>query len=563
MKLTVIPGLIALQLAAALTASAQNYYVKIGGDLGTRVADHASWEQGPINQDESLEAYNIQISGGYNAVGLMRFYSPTGSYSWATHHQSGLRNLVMARRILTPTSGNTVYVAGEQLNASGRVTGAVVLQYDLLNGQLIAAKELATFPLGYTLLRVFDVTAEPGFPDKMRILCLVQNNGIQTVTELLYDAGAGTYGIKKYKPANLAPERYTSAYYIKAYHYSALNLGDIAFYGMASFENESVGYCYAANKFEIYNLSSVKAALGVTGIQMNGSYGGNGLTGRIDMAFTDMDGGLCIQQKDDMNPANWTRSYQVPDVKLALGYGRNGHGTKEGGGMNYFMAATYLSDDVKATGYVTSLHYNTANGDLTKPYRYNMSGIGIQRDGGFPNTTYDPYTNYSFIADRFNQLNGFKLGVSNASTVGNIACTEQTALTELSNKLTERGDDMTVEEFGVYTATPITMKPINDIEVKIIEECNVEQRGTATNGNLLQGGSNLYMDATQLRLEATGKTISAIRVLSIDGRLIAEQHSLNSNRYEQYFNTPLVPGIYVISLVYADHSRENRKISVH
>ncbi|PSK89529.1 hypothetical protein [Taibaiella chishuiensis] len=563
MKLPVIPGLIALQLAAALTASAQNYYIKLTGDHGTRVADHGAWEQGiPANFDESIEAYNVEVSGGGNGIGLMRFNGPAGTYSWAVHHRlNAAPEEVEARRILTPQYNNMLYVIGEKYGIGPK--SAVVLQYDASNGHLTAANHLPALPQGYSLIRVYDVISEPDFQNRMRILCRVSDGSAESIMELLYDASSNTYRVKNYKPDNIAPDRYASAYYVRAYHYGNFNLGDVSFYGLATYSNERVAYCYTENKYEMYQLQSLTGAKGIFGVQMNGSYGADGTHRRIDMAFIDRDGALCMQQKDELTTLNWRRFYQLPrGSKFEMGYGRDGHGTKQGGGMDYFMATTHFPGDANSDGHVTSLHYDAFNGNLNKPNVYNLSGIGVQKDGGFPNTTYDPHNRYTFIADRFNRLNGFKFGISNASYDGEIPCTKPVSFREFKNDLSEKLDDMHIEEYGPFDAESIEMAEA-EITVDIVEECNVEQRGAATNSNLLQGSSNLYMDATQLRLEATGKTISAMRVLSIDGRLIAEQHNLNSNRYEQHFNTPLVPGIYVISLEFADHSRENRKISVH
>ncbi len=563
MKLPIFTGLVALQLAVALTASAQNFYVKISGDQGTRIADHASWQQGPIAQDHTLEAYNLKLAGTDNAVGLMRFLAPAGMHSWATHYRLNVaQEKVMARRILTPEHNRDLHVIGERYDASGStVKSAVILEYDQFSGLLLSAYELPALPLRYQLLRVFDVITELGAPDSMRILCLVSDGRGQSIMELKYNKISHTYTAKNFKPYNLNPDRYLSAYYIRTYHYGAANLGEVSFYGLATYGSRDLAYCYTENKFETYDPQSSRRKGSVTGVQMNGSYGVGGTLNRIDMAFIDSDGNLCIQQKDGPIPPNWRRFYAVPGGKFEMGYGRDGHGTKQGGGMDYFMAAIHLSNDVNPEGHVTSLHYNALNGNLDWPNVYNFSGIGVLRGGGFPNTTNDPGYDYTFIADRFNLLNGFKFGTGNATT--RMRCTETVNVNEFSAPLKEVQDTVRILNYRSLPAQPIDMVAVNDITVSIVPECNTEQRGTASSNNLLQDGSKMYMDATQLRLEASGKTITAMRVLAIDGRLIAEQRNLNSSRYEQYFNTPLTPGIYVISLEYTDHSRENRKISIH
>ncbi len=562
MRLTFITGLIALQLVAALTATAQNYYVKISGDQGTRIADHGSWQLGPVIEDHSLEAYNLRLAGNDNAVGLMRFSGFYGNYFWATHYRhKKTPNRIMARRILTPEYPTDLHVIGELYEGSS-IKSAVVLEYELGTGRLLSSYELPTLPGGYQLVRVFDVISDFDERDKIRILSLVSDGRTQTIMELIYSKAGNAYTIKHYKLLELNPDRYRSAYYVRAYHYGAANLGKTSFYGLATYGDRDLAYCYAEDKFEVYEPQSSRGRGGVTGVQMNGSYGPDGLRRRIDMAFVDDDGNLCIQQKDEQNNIpNWRRFYYVDDVRFEMGYGRDGHGVKQGGGMDYFMATAHFNSDVNTDGRVTGLHYNALNGDMEKFYLYNFSGVGVQKGGGFPNTVNDPGHNYTFIADRFNMVNGFKFGTGNAAS--DMSCTKPSPIKERRGVLNERKGQVRIETFDVYRAQPFEMVPVEDITVDIIRECNTEQRGTASSNNLLQDGSKMYMDATQLRLEASGKTITAMRVLAIDGRLIAEQRNLNSSRYEQYFNTPLTPGIYVISLEYTDHSRENRKISIH
>lgn len=559
MRLNIIPGLIALQLAAAVSASAQNYYVKIGGDNGTRIADHASWEQGPSNFDESLEAYNL--NGGNNAVGLMRFYGPAGSVAWAAHHRlAATSEQVKAIRILPPAFNNGLYVVGEKIAAGGGVKSAVVLQYDLSSGHLLSSNELPVLPAGYQFLHVYDVISEPEFNNRLRILCTVTKDSDQAIMELLYSAGSNTYKVQKYKPMNIPPEKYTSVNYVRAYHYGEFNLGEISFYGMAYFKNKPVAYCYAEHKYEMYQLWSAKETEGVAGVQMNGSYGVHGDHRRIDMAFIDMDGGLCMQQKDELNVLNWRRFYSIPKATFEMGWGRDGHGTKAGGGMDYFMAATHFSGDSDKGGHVTSLHYNAFNGDLRKPNVYNLSGVGVMKGGGFPNATYDPNNKYMFIADRFNQLNGFKFGISDA-TAEEVACTKPVAVKEERNTLKEKKDEMDVASYETYDAPELEMVVVSDISVDIIAECSTEQRATAKS-SLSSSESKLYVGAERMRIEASGKTIAALRLYTIDGRLITNAQQVNNSNYEQQFNTPLTPGLYIINIAYTDHSRETRKVSV-
>lgn len=564
MKLRFIPGLIALQMAAAFGANAQNYFIKIGGDKSTRVADHASWEKGPINFNETLESYNLGLPGGDNAVGMMRFYSPTGSLGFASHYRlNNSPEQVIARRILSPAFNNSLHVVGEKLGSSGDIKSVAVLTYDLGTGAIIASYELPDLPNGYSFQRVHDVISEPDFQNRMRILCTVTKGDDQSIMELLYNANNNTYKIRQYKPVNLVPERYRSVYYVRAYHYSEFNLGDISFYGMADYKDNSVAFCYDNGKYEQYHLSSVGGKEGIEGVQMNGSYGANGNHRRIDMAFTDLEGALCMQQKDELSTLNWRRFYNLPEgCTFELGWGRNGHGNKQGGGMDYFLAAAHFPGDANKDGHIASLHYNALNGDLNKPNIYNQSGIGVHKDGGFPNTTYDPGTNYTFIADRFNQENGFKFATSNASN-DEIKCTKPVPVKEFRNKLKELQDDINVETYETYNAHELEMVEVADISVDIVKECDEEQRGGKQGGKeMLTGSSELQMNATGIRVTATGKMITSLRLISIDGRLVAETQHINSSSYKQQFSATLVPGIYVVSIVYDDQSTENRKVSI-
>ncbi len=125
-------------------------------------------------------------------------------------------------------------------------------------------------------------------------------------------------------------------------------------------------FCYSQGNFERYRFFSDTIGEDVTGVQMNGSFGDGDDDFRIDMAFTDPDGRICIQQKDDLTTLNWRKSYKLSDGKFLLGFGSDGHGTKTGLGINYFIANTILPN-ANTDGNVTTLHYDAATGSMQKP----------------------------------------------------------------------------------------------------------------------------------------------------------------------------------------------------
>lgn len=566
MKLRMISGLMALQMAAAITASAQNYYIKIGGDKETFIADHASWEQGWSNFDESLESYNLTLPSGLNAVGMMRFYSPGGTLGFASHYQlSGGSEQVIARRILSPAFNNGLFVVGEKIASGGGVKSVAVLHYDLSSGSLLDARELPSLPSGYSFLHVYDVIGDADDPDsqnKMRILITATVGSTEVILELLYNANTNQYTVKHYKPQT-QPDHYRSVYYVRAYHYGEFNLGEISFYGMADYKDNTLGYCYWNGKYQIYDLYASSGKQNVTGIQMNGSYGNDGSHNRIDMAFIDMDNDICIQQKDEMGTPNWRRFYHLPEGKLRMGWGRDGHGTKQGGGMDYFIATANTPNINDPEGHVTTLHYDALNGNMMKPNIYNFSGIGVNKGGGFPNTTYDPVNNYTFIADRFKQEHGFKFGTGNP-TSSEIKCTELYPVKEIKNKLKEIPEEMYIGTFDIYDAHELGMEKV-DISVDIVKECKEEQRGAAPqelNTLLTASSSTVQMNNDRVRIDANGKTITSLRVFAIDGRLVSDVNNINSTSYEQQFKTALVPGVYMLKISYNDKSSEVRKVSV-
>lgn len=565
MKSTMICGLIALQLAAGATARAQNYFFKIEGDVATRVADHTSWEQGPVAGNETLDAYNLDLPDGGKAIGTLRFHAPSGYMSYATHYRPASKAAqIVARKIVVSTNvSNSFYVIAEKVK-SGVAQSAVVLHYDRSNGKILKTWELATLPAGYRFLQVHDVIMSENVVNEMRILCTVTQGEAQGIMELLFNTGNSQYKVNQYKPAHLALDKYNSVHYIRRYYYGQLGMGGgSSFYGMGIANNKSVAYCYSSNRYEQYNLFDVLGTDEVTGVQMNGMYTStNGP--RINMAFTDKYGDVCMQQKDDMTTLNWRQFYHLPGKKLRMGMGRDAHGTKGEAGMHYFIAAVQQEEVPNDNGYITTLHYNALNGIMSKPNIYNLSGIGVNDNGGFPNTTGNASADYTFVADRFNRKNGFKFGTGNAADTNGMPCTELHELKEANNLLVETVDGMNVTTFSVYNALPIELVKAENISVNVYSECDVQQRpGIQENTKALQQASlSLVMNTTSLRMEAAGRTIASMRLLSIDGRMLSEAAAINSSSYQQQFNNSLIPGIYLVQIRYTDNSTEVRKVSV-
>jgi hypothetical protein len=568
MRSNIITGLVALQLFAGLTAQAQNYYIKIQGDQNTRVADHISWEEGsiPVNLDESQEAYNLIMADGKKVVGTMLFQSAAGTMSYATHYLlNSATEQVVARKLLKHYNSN-YFVIGEKIK-EGAVVSTAVLYYDRATGDLIKAWDLFTLPVGYKLLHVFDVTTELSTPDQMRILCTVSVGNDEGVMELLFDMNTGQYKVIHYKPATIALSKYNSVYYVDGHHYGHWWLGDkTSFYGMGITRDEkSVAFCYSDNVFEQYNLTSARGVDEIAGVQMNGSFGPDGTRHQIDMAFLDSEGDICVQQKDNMTTLNWRKSYHFIGGKLRMSMGRDGHGTKGNNGLNYFVTVAHHNDFGDPEGRITTLHYDPLSGAMKRPNVWYMSGIGINKAGGFPNNIYDPPYNYTFIADRFNQEHGFKFGTGNTLDNSVMSCIKLYKLQEVRSTLRESRTELNTSTKGPFTARSLNMVKVNDIRVDVFRECLTEQRGLAQDNaqSQLTAAGTLMMDAEHLQVAHTGKTIASLRLLSIDGRLVADIPKVNSNNFRQEFTQRLVPGIYIVHISYSDHSTEARKVSIH
>jgi hypothetical protein len=586
MKFKMTSGLLALQLAAALTVSAQTYTFTIGNsESSVRVADHIGGEEldDPIIET-TLESYNLNHEGK-KLAGLIRFNGTTGNLMFARHYW--LPNSTDYIRVLKGYEPfvQGAYVVGERVTDQGEVKSAVLLHYDQGTGQLVSAVELASLPSGYSFIRVFDVVEEFYVNDyPTRILCTVSIEGSPRIIELLYNEALNQYEVVDYKSAN-PPKEYKSVHYVHAYHYGRTSIGKPAFYGLADDGSTISAFCYykdpntLTSVFERYDLTSANDIKGITGVQMNGSYGANGNHHRIEMAFTDEEGGICIQQEDELMTTNWQRFYQFPNKEVfLLGWGRDGHGTKKGPGdtgygdsMGYFIGA-WIPDNNPLKSKVTALHFDGDNGDLAKPRVYDYSGLGIYKDGSFPSTTYDPgkFTtnfehNYTFIADRYEKRNGFHFGTGNSlvNTNDKFFCSAPTEIFEKRQKLYQTKDELVTNTFGPYTPEKIELEEYF-VEVSVTLDCPAEPGtgGKMGNNELMQNSSELSMDARHIRIDANGKAISSVRMLTIDGRTIADVQGINATNYEHQFAATLVPGIYVIHITYSDHSLEAKKVSI-
>ncbi|MFA6060278.1 MAG: hypothetical protein WC756_18905 [Taibaiella sp.] len=586
MKFKKTSGLLALQLAAALTVSAQTYTFTIGNaESSVRVADHIGGEEldDPI-LETTLESYNLDHEGK-KIVGLIRFNGTTGNLLFARHYWlSNSTDYIRALKGYEPFVQGA-YVVAERVTDQGTVKSAVLLHYDQGDGTLVSAVELASLPSGYNFVRVFDVVEEFNAEYPTRILCTVDVEGDPRIIELLYSEVANQYKIIEYKAVN-PPKEYKSVHYVHAYHYGRTSIGMPAFYGLADDGSTISAFCYykdpnsTAQVFERYDLTSINGIKGITGVQMNGSYGVFGNHNRIEMAFTDEEGGICIQQEDELVTTNWQRFYQFPNKeKFLLGWGRDGHGTKKGPGdtgygdsMGYFIGA-WIPDNEPLKSQVTALHFDGLNGDLAKPRVYDYSGLGIYKDGSFPNTCYDPgkFTtnfiyNYTFIADRYEKRNGFHFGTGNSlvNTNEKFFCSKPIEIDkERDKRLHQTNEELYTNVFEPYSPHKIGLEEY-PVDVTVTLDCPAEviTGGKMGKNELMENNSELSMDARHISIGANGKTIASVRVLTIDGRTITDVQGVNSANYEHQFAATLVPGIYVIHITYSDHSLEAKKVSI-
>lgn len=589
MKSKMTSGLLALQLAAALTVSAQTYTFTIGNpESSVRIADHIGGEELDVfNIETTLESYNLNHEGK-KLVGLIRFNGTMGNMLFARHYWlPNNTDYIRALKGYEPFVQGA-YVVAERVTNNGTVKSAVLLHYNQDDGKLLSAVELATLPSGYSFTRVFDVVEEFNAEYPTRILCTVSVEGEPRIVELLYSEALNQYTVMEYKAVN-PPKEYKSVHYVHAYHYGRTSVGKPAFYGLADDGSTISAFCYykdpntLAEAYERYDLTSINGIKGITGVQMNGSYGTNGNHHRIEMAFTDEEGGICIQQEDELVTTNWQRFYEFPNKEtFLLGWGRDGHGTKKGPGntgqgdsMGYFIGA-WIPDNEPAKSLVTALHFDGLNGDLAKPRVYDYTGLGIYKDGSFPSTTYDPGRfgtfstgfeyNYTFIADRFKERNGFYFGTGNSlvNTNEKFFCSKPIEILKARDKrLNQTKDELYTSVFGPYNPDNLELEEYL-VDVSVTLDCPAETNTGNKMGNneLMQDNSELSMDARNIRIDANGKVITSVRVLSIDGRTITDVQGVNTTNYEHQFAGTLIPGIYVIHITYSDHSLEAKKVSI-
>jgi|GEM_PF-3260871 len=588
MKTRLISGLAALQLVAAATLNAQTYTISVGDpSTAVRVADHIGGEDLDIPAPgPTLEAYNFNYSGK-DLVGLMRFDGTSGIIAYASHYwlPGSSDHIRLLKGYVPYTQG--VYVVGERVAPDGSVKSAVLIHYKLSDGSIISTVELEKLPPGYKFIHVYDVLEDFLPQSPKRILCVVDVEGTPRIVELLYQEATGSYTLREYKSSK-PPKSYLAVHYVRAYHYSRISIGLPAFYGLSTDGKVTSAFCFYedpntfSQAFEHYQLSSPGGIKGISGVQMNGSYGPNGNHNRIEMAFTDMEGGLCLQQKDELVTTNWQRFYQLPDKEqFRLAWSRDGHGTKQGPGvpasMGYFLGA-WMPDEKPENSLVTALYFDGDNGDLAKPRVYNMSGAGVlEKNGAIPNTCYDPgdfvsglgyVNNFTFITDNPEKKHTFRYGTGNTFLNVNdelFFCAKPIGVNKVKGKLVTEPEQLDISLTNQFEAGKIELEPYYGIEVKAFLDCPAEKdtplQGRTGGIQPDNGSIAVQMDARQIRIEGK-KTIASLRVLSIDGRVIAEAQNVQSATYDHYFGQQLARGMYVVQLVYTDHSSEARKVSI-
>lgn len=590
-KFNLFAGLFALQGLFAATASAQTHLFKIGNaDTKVRVADHIGGEElGPIIKEHTLEAYNLNY-GGKDLIGLISFQSPSANIVFASHYwlPSSTDRVELLKGYERFIAGpNGADIIAQRVTNKNDVKSAILLHYDE-TGKITQSAQMPHLPAGYNFIRVLDVIECIDVQGPMRILCLLEQNQNPAIAELLYWPYSSNYTVRIYKMPK-PPKSYISVHYVRAYHYGRSTIGNPSFYGLSEDGKTTSAFCYyedlsGAKILERYELKSINGINGVSGVQMSGNYGPNGINRRIEMAFTDEEGGICIQQKDDLATTNWQRFYQLPDKgEFRLGWGRDGHATKQGAGVNpnigfdkgYFLgAAMPYKEPGKAQ--VAALHYYGATGDL-KQYRvYDIPGEGVFKDGGFPSTAYDvggftapQYVHsYTFIADRQKEGNTFMRGTGNSmiDIPEKFFCSTPYEVFEASNKrLNTIKEEVDAFVSGPFNVTQVDLEPYEGIEVSVTLECSRQKEQALEKGVLPQLSSNseLNMTAERIRVLATDKAIASVQILSIDGRTILQQQQPGTSRYEHTFTSLLVPGIYIVRITYTDHSTEAKKISIY
>jgi hypothetical protein len=185
---------------------------------------------------------------------------------------------------------------------------------------------------------------------------------------------------------------------------------------------------------------------------------------------------ICIQQKyGGLTGLSWRRYYRPRNnLQILFGYGRGGHGTKLGGGdkdkADFFMGNRVVS--YPYTAKVMQLRYNGSNGDLDACPEFNFTVPTLKTS--WPNFTDDPGLDYFFVADRYNLVNGFKLG-QGVGIVDEPDCTTDLKFDEVDGSIIEDALLFDIDNYQVANCSSLSPTRTSPT-VSLIPECDIEQR---------------------------------------------------------------------------------------
>lgn len=121
---------------------------------------------------------------------------------------------------------------------------------------------------------------------------------------------------------------------------------------------------------------------------------------------------------------------------------------------------------------MTQLRYNGSNGNLDDCPQFNFTSPGLKTS--WPNFTYDPGMDYFFVVDRYNTVNGFKIG-EGIGTDDAPRCTENLKFDEITGSITEEAVVMNIINYPVANCSSLSPARSNTV-VSLIPECDIEQR---------------------------------------------------------------------------------------
>jgi hypothetical protein len=462
-----------LNLFLANKVLAQSYYVRISGDVSTRVADLAFAERNSTLYKDKIAAYNVVQSNGDEDMGLVCLDAGQASlWSYQFHDLNG--HILKVKRVFPTDNTSGIYILAERKDPVTSLITPIILELDV-SGLLINTYLLPALPFSMQYVEVFDFYFD--YTGTIRILCSAIHtaSGNKYIVEAICNPGA----LSTYFTIYNLQDNFTvinGLFYIKRYHHGAEMMGSLSFYGMGTRLGRMVGFAFyravgsSTHQFQIYYFSGSRQ---ISGIVANGADANIFGDDVITFAISGESPEFCLLQKTGLSGTNWQRHYK-PDLGdgIMVSTGRGTHGIKgtsgPNGDLDYFIGNVVSNQNY--TGPIV-LMFNHNNGDLYTSSEYLFSNQ--QPTLGYPNFA-EYNDSYFFISDRYLPVNGFKLS-QGPFNIDPLQCTMHRAFTEVPDLIIEETPTINYDHTPLYSMAPIDLAQLV-VPVDILPECDMEHR---------------------------------------------------------------------------------------